>query len=155
MIQTASTLSKDTQFRVVALEATAVALKVLAVEDDDHDWIDLLSMQHTARSCIRAQLRLHSAANAKEDWPPPKPRLMEFERLFLKSLSEKMRQQRAASWPNACFQFVGNLQVRTSPGMPLYGERVEVGCSWGGTAVADQIEQPLPVRFPTHEDDSQ
>merc|ERR1712224_14956 len=89
-------LSKDAKFRQAVLEATASALRVRAEDDDDHDWIDLLSMHHAA-CCIRVELRLHSAADAPDSWPPPKPRHMEFERLFLRSLQERIRFLRNSS----------------------------------------------------------
>jgi len=159
LMHTASRLSRDTKFKVAVAEATAAALRVRAEEDDNHDWIDLLNMYHGA-CCIKVQLRLHSAADASDDWPPSKPRLMEFERLFLRVLNERVRRLQssgdgghAASWPNKTFALLGNLQVRTSPGMPAYGERVEVGCNWGGPAVAAYVEEPVPLYFPTHQDD--
>eukprot|EP00929_Paragymnodinium_shiwhaense_P080095 TRINITY_DN41751_c1_g2_i1.p1 TRINITY_DN41751_c1_g2~~TRINITY_DN41751_c1_g2_i1.p1 ORF type:complete len:408 (-),score=97.91 TRINITY_DN41751_c1_g2_i1:124-1347(-) len=160
MTRAAGLLSKDTEFKVAVLESVANALKVRTEEDEDHDWLDLLGLQHSSQTCIKAQLRLHSSANAPDDWPPAKPRLREFERLFLRSLNQRMVQLRSqqrekiAAWPQSAFMLVGNLQVRTSPGMRVFGERVEVHCGGKGGAMDAGEEAPPPVYFNTHEDDA-
>eukprot|EP00927_Polykrikos_kofoidii_P072955 TRINITY_DN69032_c0_g1_i1.p1 TRINITY_DN69032_c0_g1~~TRINITY_DN69032_c0_g1_i1.p1 ORF type:complete len:420 (+),score=41.79 TRINITY_DN69032_c0_g1_i1:120-1379(+) len=137
-------LSRRADFRQAIHGAFATALNFADSEQEDADWVEIRDLTRVAADCLVANIRLHSAPESPDEWPPKMPQLEEFERLFLRSLYSSVREGGRKLWPSSTLNILGSLQIRTAPGMTRFGERIELQGGGGASVLFPSDAKPTP-----------